>query len=190
MNITCTWSRHNRGWRKNLGFILIAYKAIGVFIVPQMLWHGASVSAASPEGPPCSVTLYDKGYWGPIDMYFNPAPFGSLISMVLTERCFSLSTICKWAMRANWILFETPSSEICRILTMGSCNKWHASVGPFRDNVQISQGFKFLRWDICQVRIYIAILALVWRKHLYMRLSFGCYRRNKGLVTEGVDRYM
>ena len=164
--------------KEKFGPTLIAYEAIEVFIVPQILWHGASVSAASSEGPPCSVTLYDKGYCsGPIDMYFNPAPFVSLIPMVLTKQSFSFPSAGELWDLIKFCL-KLCSLKICRILTMGTCNKWHASVGPFRDNVQISQGFKFLRRDICQVRIYIAILTFVWRKHLYMRLSFGSYRKN------------
>ena len=107
---------------------------------------------------PCSVTLYDKGYCS--DMYFNPAPFVSLIPMVLTKQSFSFPSAGELWELIKFCLKPRPL-KIFRILTIGTCNKWHASVGPFRDNVQISQGFKFLRRDICQVRIYIAILTFV-----------------------------
>jgi hypothetical protein len=36
-----------------------SYEEGGIFIVPHLLWHGASVYPVSSEGPPHSVASYD-----------------------------------------------------------------------------------------------------------------------------------
>ena len=38
----------------------MAFEQGGIFIVPYLMWQGASVFAASVEGPPRLVLLYDK----------------------------------------------------------------------------------------------------------------------------------
>ena len=38
---------------------LRAFEQGGIFIVPHLLWHGASVFPVSSEGPPLSVASYD-----------------------------------------------------------------------------------------------------------------------------------
>jgi hypothetical protein len=36
----------------------------GIFLVPHLLWHGASVFPVSSEGPPHPVAFYDtQGMW-------------------------------------------------------------------------------------------------------------------------------
>jgi hypothetical protein len=46
---------------QNLGLCsaLRAFEQVGIFIVPQLLWHEASVYLVSSEGPPHSVASYD-----------------------------------------------------------------------------------------------------------------------------------
>jgi hypothetical protein len=46
---------------QNLGLCseLRAFKQGGIFILPHLLWHGASVFSVSSEGPPHSVASYD-----------------------------------------------------------------------------------------------------------------------------------
>ena len=46
---------------QNLGLCsaLKAFEQGGIFIVPHLLWHGASVFPVSSEGPPHSVASYD-----------------------------------------------------------------------------------------------------------------------------------
>jgi hypothetical protein len=46
---------------QNLGLFsaLRAYEQGGIFIVPHLLWHGASVFPVSSEGPLHSVASYD-----------------------------------------------------------------------------------------------------------------------------------
>jgi hypothetical protein len=46
---------------QNLGLCsaLRAFEQGGIFIVPRLLWHGASVFPVSSEGPPHSVASYD-----------------------------------------------------------------------------------------------------------------------------------
>jgi hypothetical protein len=50
---------------QNLGLCLAlrAFEQEGIFIVPHLLWHEASVFPVSSEGPPHSVAAYDThGY--------------------------------------------------------------------------------------------------------------------------------
>ena len=46
---------------QNLGLCsaLRAFEQGGIFIVPHLLWHGASVFPVSSEGPPHLVAFYD-----------------------------------------------------------------------------------------------------------------------------------
>jgi hypothetical protein len=46
---------------QNLGLrsALRAFQQGGIFIVPHLLWHGASVFPVSSEGPPHSVASYN-----------------------------------------------------------------------------------------------------------------------------------
>jgi hypothetical protein len=44
----------------SLCLALRAFEQQGMFIVPHLLWHWASVFPVSSEGPPASVTSYDK----------------------------------------------------------------------------------------------------------------------------------
>jgi hypothetical protein len=46
---------------QNLGLCsaLRAFEQGGIFIVPHLLWHGASVFPVSSEGPPHLVASYD-----------------------------------------------------------------------------------------------------------------------------------
>ena len=46
---------------QNLGLCsaLMAFEQGGIFIVPHLLWHGASVFPVSSEGPPHLVAFYD-----------------------------------------------------------------------------------------------------------------------------------
>jgi hypothetical protein len=46
---------------QNLGqsSALRAFEQGGIFIVPHLLWHGASIFPVSSEGPPHSVASYD-----------------------------------------------------------------------------------------------------------------------------------
>jgi hypothetical protein len=46
---------------QNLGLCLAlrAFEQGGIFIVPRLLWHGASVFPVSSEGPPHSVASFD-----------------------------------------------------------------------------------------------------------------------------------
>jgi hypothetical protein len=46
---------------QNLGLcsVLKAFEQGGIFIVPHLLWHGASDFPVSSEGPPHSVASYD-----------------------------------------------------------------------------------------------------------------------------------
>jgi hypothetical protein len=39
--------------------MLSAFEQGGIFIVPHLLWHGASVFPVSSEGPPHLVASYD-----------------------------------------------------------------------------------------------------------------------------------
>jgi hypothetical protein len=49
------------GELQNLGLYsaLRAFEQGGIFIVPHLLWHGASVFSVSSEGPPHLVASYD-----------------------------------------------------------------------------------------------------------------------------------
>jgi hypothetical protein len=58
-----TWRRHHRRWwaAKFIG-LSSAFRAFEqgvIYIVPHLLWHGASFFPVSSEGPPHSVTSYD-----------------------------------------------------------------------------------------------------------------------------------
>jgi hypothetical protein len=46
---------------QNLGICLVlrAFEQGGIFIVPHLLWYGASIFQVSSEGPPHSVAFYD-----------------------------------------------------------------------------------------------------------------------------------
>jgi hypothetical protein len=57
---------------QNLGLCsaLRAFEQGGIFIVPQLLWHGASVLPVSSEGPPHSVASYDTH--GDVKDLFQP----------------------------------------------------------------------------------------------------------------------
>ena len=57
---------------QNLGLCsaLRAFKQGGIFIVPHLLWHGASVFPVSSEGPPHSVAFYDA--LGDVEDLFYP----------------------------------------------------------------------------------------------------------------------
>ena len=49
-----------------LGLSVIAFEQGVIFIVPHLLWHGASVFAVSSERPPhFAYTTRTKGYWQP-----------------------------------------------------------------------------------------------------------------------------
>jgi hypothetical protein len=39
--------------------VLMAFEQGGIFIVPHLLWNGASVFRVSSEGPPHSVASYE-----------------------------------------------------------------------------------------------------------------------------------
>jgi hypothetical protein len=63
---------------------LRAFEQGEMFIVPHLLWHGASVCSVSSEGPPHSVSSYDtQGMWR---IYSNPDPHGSPISRFLRHK--------------------------------------------------------------------------------------------------------
>jgi hypothetical protein len=48
----------------------------GIFIMPHLPWHGASVFPVSSEGPPHSVTSYDtEGMW----IYSDSDPHGTIL---------------------------------------------------------------------------------------------------------------
>jgi hypothetical protein len=55
---------------QNLGLCsaLRAFEQGGIFIVPHLLWHGASFFPVSSEGPPYSVASYDT--WGDVEDLF------------------------------------------------------------------------------------------------------------------------
>jgi hypothetical protein len=62
---------------QNLGLCsaLRAFEQGGIFIVPYLLWHGASVFPVSSEDRPIQWPLTThKGVWR---TYFNPVPHGS-----------------------------------------------------------------------------------------------------------------
>ena len=68
---------------QNLGLCsaLRAFEQGGIFIVPHLLWHRASVFPVSSEGPPHSVFFYDTlGMWR---IYSTPDPHRSPISRLL-----------------------------------------------------------------------------------------------------------
>ena len=61
-NFSLIWRCHDYRWRAaKLKPMLGAQglEQIGIFIMPHLLWHGASVFPVSSEGPPHSVTSYD-----------------------------------------------------------------------------------------------------------------------------------
>jgi hypothetical protein len=63
---------------QNLGLCsaLKAFEQEGIFIVPHLLWHGASVFPVSSKGTPHSVASYDTR--GDVeDLYSNPDPHGA-----------------------------------------------------------------------------------------------------------------
>ena len=49
---------HHCQWRAE--FMLMAIEQEGIFIVSHLLWHGASVSAVSSQGPTHLVSSFDK----------------------------------------------------------------------------------------------------------------------------------
>ena len=65
--------------QQNLGLssALRAFDQGGIFIVPQLLWHGTSVFPVWFEGPPYSVASYDT------QVYSTPDPHRSPISRLL-----------------------------------------------------------------------------------------------------------
>jgi hypothetical protein len=44
---------------RSMRLALRAFELGGIFIVPHLLWHGATIFPVSSEGPPHSVTSYD-----------------------------------------------------------------------------------------------------------------------------------
>jgi hypothetical protein len=67
---------------QNLGLCsaLRAFEQGGIFIVPRLLWHGASVFPVSSEGLIQSPLTTHKGIWR---TYSNPDPYGSPFSRLL-----------------------------------------------------------------------------------------------------------
>jgi hypothetical protein len=55
---------------QNVGLwsVLRAFEQGGIFIVPHLLWHGASVFPVSSEGPPHSAASYDT--YGDVENLF------------------------------------------------------------------------------------------------------------------------
>jgi hypothetical protein len=60
----------------------------GIFIVPHLLWHGASVFPVSSKGLPHSVASYDTQ--GDVEDLSNPDPHGSIWRIY-----HSIDSICK-----------------------------------------------------------------------------------------------
>jgi hypothetical protein len=61
-NFSLIWRRHHCRWRAAKFRPMLGAQAFeqgGIFIVPHLLWHGASVVPVSSEGPPHSVASYD-----------------------------------------------------------------------------------------------------------------------------------
>jgi hypothetical protein len=62
-NISLVWRRHHYRWRASkfgpLLAVLKSFEQRGIFIVPHLLCHWASVFPVSSEGPPHSVASYD-----------------------------------------------------------------------------------------------------------------------------------
>jgi hypothetical protein len=61
-NFSLIWRRHHcREGLQNLSLCsaLRAFEQGGIFIVPHLLWHGASIFPVSSEGPPHLVAFYD-----------------------------------------------------------------------------------------------------------------------------------
>jgi hypothetical protein len=61
-NVSFTWRLHHCKWRSAKFRPMIglgAFEQGGTFIVPHLLWHGASVFPVSSEGPPHLVSFYD-----------------------------------------------------------------------------------------------------------------------------------
>ena len=74
-NISLIWKRHRL--KKGLCLASMASRQGGIFIVPHLLWHGASVFAAISGGPPSPnylVAFYDKH--GVLGTYSAPDPPG------------------------------------------------------------------------------------------------------------------
>jgi hypothetical protein len=90
---------------KNLGLCsaLRAFEQGGIFIVPHLLWHGASVFLVSSEGLPHSVTSYDTQ--GEMENLFLPRSSRFPISHLLrhTRGC------------GGPILTRIPTSHLCGI---------------------------------------------------------------------------
>jgi hypothetical protein len=70
---TNIWRRPHYRWRvQNLDLCsaLRAFEQAGIFTVPHLLWHGATVFPVSFEGSSHSVTVYDT--WGGVEDLFWP----------------------------------------------------------------------------------------------------------------------
>ena len=73
-----------------LGLSVIAFEQGVIFIVPHLLWHGASVFAVSSERPPhFAYTTRTKGYWQPFltqDPNGKKKFFNNLIAFLEQQR--------------------------------------------------------------------------------------------------------
>jgi hypothetical protein len=69
---------------QNLGLcsVLRAFEQEGIFIVPHLLWHGASVFPVSSEGPPHLVASCD--ILGDVEGLYYPDHKNIVIGMVLS----------------------------------------------------------------------------------------------------------
>jgi hypothetical protein len=79
------WGLQNLG----LSSALRAFEQGGIFIMPHLLWHGASVSSVSSEGPPPFSRLlqHTGGCWGPILTWILMGHQGFRLYMVKNAWC-------------------------------------------------------------------------------------------------------
>jgi hypothetical protein len=67
-----------------------AFEQGGIFIVPHLLWHGASVFPVSSEGPPLTTRM------GMRRTYSNPDPHG---------KCMNMRTMLRVMLQTHFIVF-------------------------------------------------------------------------------------
>jgi hypothetical protein len=107
-----TWRCHHYRWRAaNFGLCsaLRACEQGWIFIVPHLLWNGASVFPVSSEGPPYSVTSYDSQ--GIRRTYSNPDLHGSPFSRLLRHARGCWGPVLTWIL-TGVVAFEKTYSWV------------------------------------------------------------------------------
>jgi hypothetical protein len=149
---------------QNLGLCsaLKPFEQRGIFIVPHLLWHWASVFPVSSEGPPHLVASYDtQGMWR---IYSNPDSHKSLFNCFLphTRECVEpilipiLTDLYIWEVD-NGKIWNHP---VCHTIELLVFRQHLFVIKTSKYEAEVGDSFKFT-W-VYGIDIWMELLVVYW----------------------------